>query len=144
MFRYRIIVEWSDEDDAFLARVPALPGCVAHGRTAQRATLAAERAAEAMLEVLREDGDSAPAEDSTVDYSGQLRLRLPKSLHARLTQTASAEHVSLNALLVSLLSAGATQLRTIQKSEDADSSSEEVPKDRPRSKRRGGNRPTAA
>ena len=30
-FRCRILVAWSDEDQAFIARVPALPGCFAHG-----------------------------------------------------------------------------------------------------------------
>ncbi len=31
-FNYRVVVEWSAEDDAFVARVPALLGCAAHGR----------------------------------------------------------------------------------------------------------------
>ena len=56
-FRYRIVLEWSDEDAAFLARVPALPGCAAHGKTAEEAAREARRAAGAMLAVLREDGD---------------------------------------------------------------------------------------
>jgi predicted RNase H-like HicB family nuclease len=37
-FKYRIVVEWSDEDQAFVARVPVLPGCAAHGATAEKAT----------------------------------------------------------------------------------------------------------
>lgn len=41
-FRYRILVEWSDEDQAFIARVPALPGCMAHGPTAEKAAHEAE------------------------------------------------------------------------------------------------------
>ena len=79
--KYRIVVEWSDDDQAFVARVPALPGCAAHGATAEKATREAERAAARMLDVLREDGRPLPPEDSSADYSGQLRLRLPKSLH---------------------------------------------------------------
>ena len=31
--RYEIIVYWSDEDDAFVAEVPELPGCAADGAT---------------------------------------------------------------------------------------------------------------
>jgi antitoxin HicB len=103
MFRYRIIVEWSDEDAAFVARVPALLGCIAHGSTPERAAREVERAAEAMLAVMKEDGDTPPVSDASADYSGQLRLRLPRSLHGQLTQLASAEDVSLNSLLLTLL-----------------------------------------
>jgi antitoxin HicB len=107
VFRYRIVVEWSDEDEAFVARLPALPGCAAHGNTAEAATREARIAAQAMLEVMRESGDPLPAEDTTASYSGQLRLRLPRSLHERLTRLATVEGVSLNQELVSLLAEGA-------------------------------------
>lgn len=106
-FRYRIVVEWSDEDRVFVARVPALPGCAAHGKTAEQATREARRAAEAILAVLREDGDPPPPEDIAADYSGQIRLRLARSLHERLARLATAEGVSLNQLMVTLLAEGA-------------------------------------
>jgi antitoxin HicB len=105
-FRYRIVTEWSDEDQVFVARVPVLPGCAAHGATAEKATLEAERAGAAILEVMREDGRPPPPEDTSAEYSGQLRLRLPKSLHERVSQLATAEGVSLNALLLSLIAEG--------------------------------------
>lgn len=78
-FRYRIVVEWNDEDGVFVARVPALPGCAAHGKTAEQAAREARRAAEAMLAVL----------------------------HDRLARLATAEGVSLNQLMVTLLAEGA-------------------------------------
>ncbi len=31
MHRYEIILHWSNEDHAFIAVVPELPGCMAHG-----------------------------------------------------------------------------------------------------------------
>ena len=105
-FRYRIVVEWSDEDDAFVARVPALPACAAHGKTADAAAREARRAAEAMLAVLLEDHSRAPPEDITADYSGQLRLRIPRSLHERLARLATAEGVSLNQEMAVLLAEG--------------------------------------
>jgi|CZKU01.1.fsa_nt_gi antitoxin HicB len=101
-FRYRIVVEWSEEDARFLARVPAL-GCVAHGKTEGIAAHEARKAAEAMLTVLKEDGDEAPPVDTAADYSGQTRLRLPRTLHAQLARDASAEGVSLNSLLLTRL-----------------------------------------
>lgn len=33
MFKYEIIMYWSNEDDAFVTEVPELPGCMAHGST---------------------------------------------------------------------------------------------------------------
>jgi len=36
MDRYEIIIYWSAEDDAFVAEVPELPGCMAHGADAGR------------------------------------------------------------------------------------------------------------
>lgn len=106
-FRYRIIVEWSDEDEAFIGRVPAFPGCASHGETPQEATKEAMTAAMGMLESMRERGEELPPEDVTVDFSGQLRLRLPTFLHERLARLAAAEGVSLNQELVALLSHGA-------------------------------------
>ena len=40
--RYEIIVYWSDEDNAFIAEVPELPGCMADGKTYQEAISNAE------------------------------------------------------------------------------------------------------
>jgi len=31
MYKYETIIYWSDEDQAFIAEVPELPGCMAHG-----------------------------------------------------------------------------------------------------------------
>jgi predicted RNase H-like HicB family nuclease len=42
MIRYEIIVYWSDEDQAFIAEVPELPGCAADGATYQEAITNAE------------------------------------------------------------------------------------------------------
>lgn len=100
-FPYRFVVEWSEEDEAFVARVPALPNCAAHGDTADEAIREVQEAAQGMLAVL---GAAAPPSDAVSSYSGKLQLRMPPSLHARLARLASAEGVSLNQLMVSRLS----------------------------------------
>jgi len=105
-FGYRVVVEWSDEDEAFVARVPALPGCAAHGPTAERATREALVAAHGILDSMRAHGDPLPAEDVTSGHSGQLRLRLPRSLHERLARLAALDGVSLNQELVAILATG--------------------------------------
>ena len=37
MYKYETIIYWSDEDAAYVAEVPELPGCMAHGATAEDA-----------------------------------------------------------------------------------------------------------
>lgn len=112
-FPYGIQVAWSPEDEAYVARVPALPGCAAHGDTPASAIEEAQEAATAMLEVMAERGDPLPGAEPAQSHSGNIRLRLPRSLHARLDALASAEGVSLNALMVALLAEGAGYKRAM-------------------------------
>ena len=42
MSKYEIVIHWSEEDEAFVAEVPELPGCVADGETYQEALSNAE------------------------------------------------------------------------------------------------------
>ena len=60
MHRYQIIIFWSDEDDAFIADVPQLPGCKAHGSSQKEALENAQEAIDLWLEIAREFGDPAP------------------------------------------------------------------------------------
>jgi antitoxin HicB len=106
-FGYRVVVEWSDEDASFVARVPALSGCAAHGSTAEQATREAVVAARGIIHSMHAHGDPIPSQDVTAGRSGQLRLRLPRSLHEHLARLAALDGVSLNQELVTLLAAGA-------------------------------------
>lgn len=58
--RYEIIIFWSDEDAAFVADVPELPGCMAHGSSHADALANAEEAIDLWLETARESGRSIP------------------------------------------------------------------------------------
>jgi predicted RNase H-like HicB family nuclease len=69
-FDYRVVVKWSAEDEAFVARVPALPGCAAHGRTPESATHEAVITARGILESMRAHGDALPVYDVTAGHSG--------------------------------------------------------------------------
>lgn len=62
-FPYRIVVEWSVENRLFVARLPAFPGLAAYKETAIQAILAAQLAAEAMLEAMNDAGEVAPPSD---------------------------------------------------------------------------------
>lgn len=54
MYRYEIIVYWSDDDEAFIAEVPELPGCAADGQTYQQAIKNAEIVIEEWIETAKE------------------------------------------------------------------------------------------
>jgi len=58
--KYEIIIYWSNEDDAFIAEVPELPGCMAHGATQELALASAREAMELWLDTAREAGEPIP------------------------------------------------------------------------------------
>jgi len=58
--RYEIIVYWSDEDDAFIAEVPELPGCVSDGTSYAEAVENALDASRAWIETALELGREIP------------------------------------------------------------------------------------
>lgn len=57
---YPTIIEWSEEDQAFIALVPDLPGCFADGRTRAQAADNVEKVIEAWLDVARQEGRPIP------------------------------------------------------------------------------------
>jgi len=60
MIKYEVIIYWSTEDDAFVADVPELPGCSAHGATQEAALLNAQDAIRLWIDTAREFGDPIP------------------------------------------------------------------------------------
>lgn len=106
MSRYSYIVRWSDEDSAFIATCPEFPGVSAFGDTQSDACAEIEVALEAMIETYREEGWDLPEPAKRVEHSGQFRLRLPRSLHAKLAEAAETEGVSLNTLASTLIASG--------------------------------------
>lgn len=60
MTKYEIILYWSAEDEAFIAEVPELPGCVADGQTRQEALANVETVIAEWLETTRELGRPIP------------------------------------------------------------------------------------
>ena len=60
MFRYEVIIYWSNEDQAFVAEVPELPGCMAHGGTYEAALASAQEAIVLWIDTAKEFGDMAP------------------------------------------------------------------------------------
>jgi predicted RNase H-like HicB family nuclease len=60
MYKYETIIYWSNEDQAFIADVPELPGCMAHGPTPNEALANAQDAIALWLDTASEFGDPIP------------------------------------------------------------------------------------
>ncbi len=90
----------------WLASVPDLPGCVGDGATPEAALRDARAAVKSWIATAREFGDAIPEPGSDAAYSGQWRVRVPRSLHRKLAQRAEQEGVSLNTLTATLLAEG--------------------------------------
>ena len=61
MPKYEVIIYWSEEDQAFIAEVPELPGCAADGQTHQDALANAEVVIQEWLATARDLGRPIPA-----------------------------------------------------------------------------------
>ncbi|MCF8036504.1 MAG: type II toxin-antitoxin system HicB family antitoxin [Desulfobacteraceae bacterium] len=60
MGKYEIIIYWSDEDNVFVADVPELPGCMAHGDTEESALRNVKDAIQLWIDTAKEFGDPIP------------------------------------------------------------------------------------
>lgn len=60
MHKYETIIFWSEEDKSFVADVPELPGCMAHGASPDEALVNAQEAMQLWLDTAREFGDPIP------------------------------------------------------------------------------------
>lgn len=67
--KYEIIIFWSKNDDAFVAEVPELPGCMADGPTYSKALANAEKIIEEWIETAREEGRPIPEPKGRLAYA---------------------------------------------------------------------------
>ena len=103
-YSYRLF--WSEEDLCYAAVCPEFPHLSGLGVTAEDALAELSAAIELAIESLNAEGRDVPSPASLPIYSGQFRLRLPRTLHAQLAARAELEGVSLNTLAVAVLSRG--------------------------------------
>jgi predicted RNase H-like HicB family nuclease len=60
MYKYETVIYWSDEDAVYVAEVPELPGCSAHGDTAELALANIQEAMQLWIDTANEFGDPVP------------------------------------------------------------------------------------
>ena len=101
---YRMEIIPDNEEGGFVASFPDLPGCITVGETMEEVIRNIIDAKRAWLEAELEAGNTIPIPEESKKYSGQFKLRLPKTLHRQLAEQSKAEGVSMNQYCVYLLS----------------------------------------
>ena len=101
---YRLELVPDTDEGGFVASYPELRGCLTSGETAEAALKNAQDCKREWLAAASEDGTPIPEPMTDEDYSGQFKLRIPKSLHKSLAEHSKAEGISMNQYCVYLLS----------------------------------------
>ena len=101
---YKLEIVPDIDEGGFVARYPELPGCITVGDTLEAVVKNLNDAKIEWITAALEDGNTIPEPSTYDDYSGQFKLRLPKSLHKLLAAQSKEEGVSMNQYCVYLLS----------------------------------------
>lgn len=91
-----------EEGGGFLIEYPDLPGCTSDGETIEEAIIHGSDAIKCWIEAAKADKREIPKPSQELP-SGKWVQRVPKSLHAVLISQAKRERVSLNTLVITLI-----------------------------------------
>lgn len=69
MYKYEILIYWSKDDDAYIAEVPELPGCIADGQTYKDALSNAEIVIQEWIETAKGLGRKIPKPKGKLMYA---------------------------------------------------------------------------
>lgn len=97
--QYLYSVGWSEEDEAFVARVAEFPSLAAHGETQEEAMREIRDVVGLVIQDLTESKESVPEPFGKRSFSGKLVLRMPEYMHRQLAIEAMRQGISLNQLL---------------------------------------------
>jgi predicted RNase H-like HicB family nuclease len=104
---YRMEIIPDDKEGGYTAWYPDLPGCLTCAETIESVFANAQDAKKVWIEAALEEGIDIPipSEEPVIStYSGQFKLRMPKSLHRSLSMNAKKEGISMNQYCIYLLS----------------------------------------
>lgn len=101
---YKIEIVPDTEETGYVVSCPELPGCISCGETIEDAVRNIEDAKKEWLKAALKEGILINEPESANNYSGQFKLRLPKTLHKKLSEDSKKEGVSMNQYCVYLLS----------------------------------------
>ena len=100
---YRMEIVEDIEEGGYVASFPDLPGCITCAETLEKVSEMAMDAKRVWIEAAIEDGYEIPLPETENKYSGQFKIRMPKSLHRSLAEHAKEEGISMNQYCIFLL-----------------------------------------
>ena len=101
--QYLKIVEWSDEDQCFVGRVPGLALGGIHGKNEVKVYEKLCTLVDEWIEIYKQDGKPLPSPTAGKYYSGKFNLRVGQELHERLAIESMKVSESLNSYCVKVL-----------------------------------------
>lgn len=101
---YKMEIIEDQDEGGFVISYPDLPGCITCGETIENAMQNAKDAKREWIRAALEEGIEIYEPDSLENYSGQFKLRIPRSLHRSLAEHSQREGISMNQYCVYLLS----------------------------------------
>ena len=101
---YKMEIIEDQDEGGFVISYPDLPGCITCGETIESAMQNAKDAKREWNRASKEEGIEIYEPDSLENYSGQFKLRIPRSLHRSLAEHSQREGISMNQYCVYLLS----------------------------------------
>ena len=101
--QYKVDIRWSDEDKAWIARVPELDGVVTHGDTVVEAAKMAEDAIALYIDSLQAHDEIPPKPTALRQLSGKYPLRMGKDRHMDVVIRATKLGMSVNEYLTWLI-----------------------------------------
>ena len=111
---YKLEILPDSDESGFVASYPELPGCISCGETIESAIVNIEDAKREWLRAAIESNIQIYEPGNADVYSGQFKLRIPKSLHKKLAEDSKKEGVSMNQYCVYLLSMNSSGNQTLR------------------------------
>ena len=97
------LVEWSDEDQCYIGRIPSLTLGGIHGNNEKKVYAELCDLVDELIEMYEEEGDPLPSPTAGKHYSGKFNLRVGEELHEQLAIESMKVSESLNTYCVKAL-----------------------------------------
>ena len=105
---YKIEIVKDSNEGGYVLSIPELKGCLTCSDNLEKGFEMIEDAKKQWLIEALDNGYQIPESKMAVDYSGQFKLRIPKSLHKELSEKSKQEGISMNQYCLYLLSKNST------------------------------------
>ena len=110
---YKLEIVPDSTEGGYVASYPELRGCITVSDTLASVAANAEDAKREWIQAAMEEGIEIPEPLSEAEYSGQFKLRMPKSLHRALAQHSKEEGISMNQYCLYLLTKNDAEARRV-------------------------------